>query len=248
MDDFKVTNWDEFTSKYNKLPKRQGHFLAPKWPFFMLVVGGTGSGKSNVALDLMFKYLYYDRVYMYVKKPNEDKMDFVREYYANICEVKNREGRKNGTKKDYKLDDILFIGGVDDIKDPSEYNPEYQNLIVFDDMVVEKHQERIAETFIRGRGSNCSCIYMTQSFADVPGAIRKQCNYIVLFKLANETANLVRRYYCGDIDKDMFMNIFHEATKRKHDFLMIASDEYNPVLKFRRNWNEFLDPHNPKAL
>ena len=185
MDDFKTINYDGLASKYNKLPKRQGHFLAPKWPFFMIVVGKTGSGKSNIALDLVFRFAAYDRVYMYVKKPNEDKMELVREFFAKVCEVKNEKGKIEGTKSDYKVDDLLFIGGVNDIKDPSEYDPEYQNLIWFDDMVVENHQERIEETFIRGRGSNCSCIYMTQVFAGkkgVPTSIREQCNYVVLFK------------------------------------------------------------------
>lgn len=244
MDDLEVINYDELASEYNKLPKRQGHFLAPQWPFFMVVVGPTGCGKSNVALDLIFKRLYYDRLYMYAKKPQEDKMELVREFIEDVCEKKNEQDPDHPTD----IDEMLFIGGPDDIKDPSDYDKEFQNLVVFDDMVAERHQERIEETFVRGRGNNCSCIYMTQTWGPmIPKVIRDQCNYVAVFGISDDDAMRIRRSHGMRLSKDEFLKVFHEATDARHSFLLIDLKTPHLPLAFRKGWNGLLDPSAVKG-
>ena len=43
------------------------NFLAPKWSFRMLIIGPSGCGKSNLLMNLITKYLYYDKLFLYSK-------------------------------------------------------------------------------------------------------------------------------------------------------------------------------------
>jgi Flp pilus assembly CpaF family ATPase len=36
-----------------------------------LICGGTGSGKTNLLMNLIFNYLYYNKIYIYAKDMTE---------------------------------------------------------------------------------------------------------------------------------------------------------------------------------
>ena len=63
---------DEFLNK---------HVLAPLWTFGLLICGGTGSGKTNLLLNLIFKYLYYNKIYIYVKDLTESKYQMLQDFF-----------------------------------------------------------------------------------------------------------------------------------------------------------------------
>jgi hypothetical protein len=64
-----------------------------------------------------------------------------------------------------------------------------QELIIFDDLVLEKNQSQIEQLFIRGRKlsekKGLTLIYLTQIYFKTPRDIRLQCDTLILKKLGS---------------------------------------------------------------
>src|SRR6185312_15564085 len=125
------------------------HVLAPQWPFRLLICGQTGCGKTNLLLNLLLNYLYYNKLYVYAKDLSESSYMFLQEFFDDIH-------RK--LDEDYNITESIanFSSNKADIVGVDELDKEYQNLIVFDDFVTEKDQDSIIELFTRGRKKNAS--------------------------------------------------------------------------------------------
>jgi chloramphenicol O-acetyltransferase len=123
-----------------------------------------------------------------------------------------------------------------------EFKKDYQYLVVFDDLVNKKNQSPIINYFIRCRKKNCSAIYITQSYYDVPTIIRKNVNYAVFLKLGGikELKMIMRDYSLDDINQ--LKNMFEYATNEKFQVLIIDKESQDPKRKFRKNYLEYLDP------
>jgi len=74
-----------------------------------------------------------------------------------------------------------FFETSDDVPDPRDLSMEKKNLMVFDDLMLEKQNE--CETYyIRGRHSNTDCFYLSQNYFKLPRqTIRENANFICLF-------------------------------------------------------------------
>jgi GTPase SAR1 family protein len=53
--------------------------LAPKWPFILIIIGRSGSGKTNTVVNLL-KYLFFDTVYLYAKDLEEPYYRYYKMY------------------------------------------------------------------------------------------------------------------------------------------------------------------------
>ena len=47
------------------------------WPFRMLIIGPSGSGKMNTLLHLIDKFHPIDKIYLYTKDTDEDKYQYL---------------------------------------------------------------------------------------------------------------------------------------------------------------------------
>ena len=45
----------------------------PDYPYRILIIGGSGSGKTNTLLNLINHKLYADKIYLHAKDPYEAK-------------------------------------------------------------------------------------------------------------------------------------------------------------------------------
>ena len=46
------------------------------WPFRMLIIGSSGSGKTNTLLNLIDKFHPIDKTYLYAKDTDEEKYQY----------------------------------------------------------------------------------------------------------------------------------------------------------------------------
>ena len=77
--------------------------------------------------------------------------------------------------------DCYFFENYDDVPDPKELNPEDKNLMVFDNLLLEK-QNACEKYYARGRHSNVDCFYLSQNYFKLPRqTIRENANSSVCF-------------------------------------------------------------------
>ena len=71
-----MINFDEYTNE-NKLMHNPGWPYIPDHPCRILIIWGSGSGKTNTLLNLINKQPDIDKIYLYAKDPYEDKYQFL---------------------------------------------------------------------------------------------------------------------------------------------------------------------------
>jgi hypothetical protein len=130
--------------------------------------------------------------------------------------------------------------GVPDIN--KEFDPSFNSLLVFDDLVnqSEKEQRPIADAFIRARKRGCSLVYISQSFYGVPKMIRNNLTHIFL-KQVSSMKNLVMisRECSLDMPKKDLVDMYKDATTDKLGFLMFDLDASDR--KFRKGFQEYYE-------
>ena len=224
-----ITNFDEITNKLNKskISKLQNHELLPIHPYRMLIIGGSGCGKTNILMNLIFKWLSYDMLVIISHSLYQPK-------YKILCEYADRFPQSIKC-----LDDVYEALDVN-------FNPKKQNLVVFDDIMTDsKSQPAIIKFFSQGRHNNISCIYLSQSFFAVPKNIRLNSTHYVLFELNPTECTEIHRRILSKLTKQQFVKIFQEATKEQYSFLYIDTVNPNTEMKIRKKFDQ---PINIEAL
>ena len=141
---------DSITNKNNKEHNEKWPYI-PDHPYRILIIGGSGSGKTNTLLNLINEQKDIDKIYLYAKDLSEPKYEFL---------IKRHEDA--GTK--HLNDPDAFIecsNTMDDIyENIDDYNPSRKRkiLIVFDDMITDiksnKKFQPIRELFTSCRKLN----------------------------------------------------------------------------------------------
>ena len=203
------------------------HVLAPQWPFRLLICGQTGCGKTNLLLNLLLKYLYYNKLYVYAKDLSESSYMYLQEFFDDV---------QRKLEEDYNITESVatFSSNKADIVDVDNLDKQYQNLIIFDDFVTEKDQDSIIELFTRGRKKNTSVIYLTQSYYSTPKDIRLQCNYFMFFNIGSKREVIeIEKDHAIGLTNEEFVRLFHFATEDSYSFMMI--DLKDQMKRFRKN-------------
>ena len=131
------------------------------WPFRMLIIRPSGSGKTNTLLHLINNLHTIDKIYLYAKDINEPKY----EYLINKREQAGIKSLKDPHAFIEYSDDMN--GVLDDINNYNK-NRDKKVLIVFDDTIADieynkKFKRIIKELFYRARKINVSIVFITQS-------------------------------------------------------------------------------------
>lgn len=185
-----------------------------KLPFRMLLVGNSGSMKTNTALDILLKISpAFTHITLVTRNADEPLYNFMKkkipEEQLKIIEIDEED-----------------LSGLPDIKNPTlQENGTPHTLVIFDDLVLVKNQRKICEFFIRARKCKISCMYLTQSYFGTPKIIRGNCNYIVFKKISNlRDLNIILRDYSLSYTIEQLTKIYLECTGDKVDWLLIKVD------------------------
>ena len=200
----------------------------------ILIIGGSGSGKTNVLLNLIENQLDIDKVNLYAKDPYEAKYQYL---------INKRESVGINHFKDPEA----FIEYSNDMrnvcKNINYYNPNKENkiLIVFDDMIADMiHNKKlnwmVTELF-RGKKLNISLVFLTQSYFKVPNDVSLNTTHFLISKIPNRTElQQIAINHSSDISTKDFENIYRKCTVEPYSFFVndttLAS---NDPLRFRKN-------------
>ena len=207
----------------------------PDHPYRILMIGGSGSEKTNVLMNSIENQPDIDKIYLYAKDLDEVKYQYL---------INKREGI-----------------GIDHFNDPKAFieysnhmrhvyaninyyyiNKENKILIVFDNMIADminnkKLNSIVTELFIRGRKLNISLVFITQSYFKVPKDVRLNTSHFFIAKIPNkgELQHIVINHSL-DISNKGIENIYSKCTIEPYLFFVndttLASN--NP-LRFRKN-------------
>ena len=201
-----MINFDNYTNE-NKTEHNSKWPYIPDHPHRILIVGGSGSGKTNALLNLMNNQPDIDKIYLYVKDTYEAK-------YQHLINKREKVGL--GHYKDPKA----FIEYSNDMQDVyrniEDYNPNKKRkiLIVFDDIIDDminnkKLNPLVTEFFIRGRKLNISIVFITKSYFKVPKDVRLNSTHFFIMKIPNKRElQQITLNHSSDIDFKDFMKIY----------------------------------------
>ena len=71
-----MINFDDYVNE-NKTEHNTNWSYIPDHPYRILIIGGSGSGKTNVLLNLIESQLDIDKIYLYAKDPYEAKYQYL---------------------------------------------------------------------------------------------------------------------------------------------------------------------------
>ena len=106
------------------------------------------------------------------------------------------------------------------------------------DMISNKKLNSIVtELFIRGRKSNISLVFITQSYFKVPKDVRLNTTHFCIAKIHNKRElQQTAINHSSDINTKKFANIYRKYTAEPYSFFVIDTTlSSNNPLKFRKN-------------
>ena len=228
-----MINLDNIANENHKKHNEKWPYI-PDHPYRILIIGGSGSGKTNTLLNLINEQNDIDKIYLYARDLNEPKYKILIKKDEDAG-IKHLNGPKAFTECSNSMDDVY--------ENIHDYNSSRKRkiFIVFDDMIADimtnkKFQAIIKELFITCRKLNISLVFITQSYFSVPKDVRLNSTHYLIIKINNkkELQNIATNH-SADIDYQDFIKIYRECTKEPYNFLTIdtklpASDP----LRFRK--------------
>ena len=209
-----MINFDEYTNENKKEHNLNWRYI-PDQPYRILIIGGSGTGKTNALLNFINNQQDIDKIYLYRKDPYEDKYQYL---------INKREpvgiNHLNNPK--------AFIECSNDMhkvyKNIDNYNPDKEKkiLIVFDDMIADMINNKnlnsiVTELFIRGRKLNFSLILITQSYFKVPKNVRNNSTHFFIMKIPNKRELMqIAINRSSDINTKNFIEIYSKCTDKSY--------------------------------
>ena len=146
-----------------------------------MIIGGSGSGKTNTLLNLINEQNDIDKIYLYGRDLNERK-------YKILIKKRKDAGIKNLSDSNAFIECSITMDDV--YENFNDYNSSRKRniLIVFDDMIVDimtnkKFQAIIKELIIRCRKLNISLVFIAQSYFSVPKYVRLNSTHYLIMKI-----------------------------------------------------------------
>ena len=202
-------------------------------PTRIALIGSSGSGKSNILINLIYKMNCFSKIYMFVKCPDEPLYKF---FIDKIREV----------EKKFKTEILMVSTELDDLPDVDEFDREENNLCIFDDVISESSikLKKVADLWIRGRKQNITSVFLSQNYHAIPILVRKNTD-ILMFKKIGTKRDLTMILSEFSLDKtiDELKEMYAKSeTSDICNFFMIDTSPGNEKKwMYRKNFTPFED-------
>ena len=244
-------SWNEVTSK------RFNHSLLPK-SIRGIIVGKSGCGKTTLLLNLLLRpeWLNYNNLYVFRKSLFQPEYLILKkaleENLPKECIFRLFNARDE--MQDKQIPPLLFVqewtksirnnnsnvrsnffDTASDVPDVRKLNSKDKNLMIFDDLLLEK-QNKCECYFIRGRHGNMDCFHLLQNYFRLPRqTIRENANFICLFPQDLKNINHIYSDHVGeDMLKEDFRRFCRKCWVKPHGFAFIDLTSKKDAGKYRR--------------
>lgn len=260
----KDLSWNE------TLSKRNNNSLLPR-SIRGLIIGKSGCGKTTLLLNLLLRpgWLDYNNLqvfgkslfqpeYRILKKAFEEKLP--KEAIIGLFNIQDEIMKLNVSPSsvveemaknlDKKSDmDCKFFETSEDVPDPRELSSKKNNLMIFDDLQLEK-QNKCETYYIRGRHSNVDCFYLAQNYFKLPRqTIRENANFICLFPQDQKNINhIYNDHVSTDMSKEEFRKLCKKAWDQSHGFVVVDLASKKTNGKYRCGFDTFYIPEEAQGL
>ena len=194
------------------------------------IVGRSGSYKTTIALNIL-RELGFDKLYLVAKDITEP----LYEGYL-IPTVRKLEKR-------VKEPILQVCTDPSELPSVDEFDKDKKNIVVFDDMILNKNNDNIREMYMRGLKKGITSMFLSQSFFDMDKFLRKNLDYIILKSLSSvqDLKRILREFNSNDVDPSLLVEIHKRAISRDPmSFLMIDLKAQDPNRKYRVGFDGFI--------
>ena len=193
-------------------------------PFRMVIVAPSGSGKSNLLVNMILLFCQGKGTFSKINIVTRDKSEPLYDWIAS------------------KSASIVISEGLSSLPklDAKTYDKDTNSLLVIDDLVLSKDLSAISEVYIRGRKLGISVVFISQSYFKIPTVIRQNCSYLVLLRLSGvRDARLILSELSLGVTKDQLMSLYEYATDTKFSPLIVdlAAPKQS---RFRKGFSELI--------
>lgn len=230
----------EIINFYNVIPKKyleevdnpNEHLHGIKIPFRMCIVAPSGSGKTNFLLNLLKVFSTGKGTFVDISIITRNKDEPLYNYLVGeFDQIQVKEGMQATPK----LDDM---------------DKRYNHLVVWDDLVLSKDLKQVEEYYMRARKKNCSVIFLSQSYYDIPKFIRKNSSYLVLLDLggSKRERNAVMSEWSTDLTQEELSGVYNDAVSEPLRPLIITGGKVAQDKKYRKGWLDYYSSEDIKRL
>ena len=197
----KIQNYDVEDDENNNFI--QLHNFMPDRCFRMLICAPSGGDKTNLLLDMIYRLLYFEKIYLYARNLQQSK-------YKHLLKSLEPISKKVGYDVVEASNDEIIP-----LTDLPDYN---QKIIIFDDYLNtgKKNDEKIRDYFTNSRNKNCCCIYLSQSYYGTDKTIRLNSSHHCIFEFPSRNEQLMICRKLGVDEQD-----YQKATEDPYSFLYV---------------------------
>ena len=202
-------------------------------PNRIALIGSSGSGKSNILINLIYKMNCFNKIYMFVKCPDEPLYNYF------IQEIR-------AVEKKLKTEILVVSTELNDLPEVDEFDKEQNNICIFDDVISETSMKlkKIQDLWIRGRKQNITSVFLSQNYHSIPILVRRNTD-VLIFKKIGTQRDLTT--ILSDFKLDKTMDELKEMYKQSDtsnicNFFMIdTSPGQDTKWMYRKNFTPFED-------